>query len=469
MIRLFEQYISVKSILLMTLESLLIALSLICAAGLRFWTSPLEFEAYVSDSIFPLQLLTVVVIFQICFYCNDLYDLNSQLSRYEQVISIERSLGAACIFLGALYFAVPDLLMGRGVLVIGVVLASAFTVLARVTLDGAWAVAARQRRILIVGTRELAQAVAREVVKRQDLNLRLVGLIDPETAETGDQGKLLGHAVLGSTAELERLVSDRRISMVVVALEDRRGKLPTRDLVKVRVGGVSVLDAHSAIAALSGRVWLSAVNPSWFVFSDGFRRSTATLAIKRAIDFVSALTGLLICWPVMLLIAAAIRLDSDGPALYRQVRVGFRGRQFELLKFRSMRVDAEKEAGPQWARQADNRVTRIGKHLRKFRLDELPQFFNILRGDMSLVGPRPERPVFVEQIRQKIAYYDERHSVRPGLTGWAQVQYHYGASIEDALRKLEYDLFYLKNMSILFDGAILFQTIRTVLTGSGGR
>jgi exopolysaccharide biosynthesis polyprenyl glycosylphosphotransferase len=206
------------------------------------------------------------------------------------------------------------------------------------------------------------------------------------------------------------------------------------------------------------------------VFSDdGFRRSTVTAVIKRALDLACGLVGLLLSGPAMALIAIAIRLDSKGPAIFRQIRVGLRGKPFELLKFRSMRVDAEVANGAQWAQEKDPRVTRLGGFLRRYRLDELPQFLNVIRGEMSFVGPRPERPVFVEQLRQKISYYDERHSVRPGLTGWAQVQYRYGASVEDTARKLEYDLFYLKNMSILFDCAIILKTIRIVLTGFGGR
>jgi exopolysaccharide biosynthesis polyprenyl glycosylphosphotransferase len=229
-----------------------------------------------------------------------------------------------------------------------------------------------------------------------------------------------------------------------------------------------VEDAHSTIAALTGRVWLETVKPSWFVFSDGFQRSLLTLLLKRLIDLICGLAGLLLTFPLMLLIAVAIRLESKGPIIFRQTRVGLRGKPFKLLKFRSMRADAE-QFGAVWASEKDPRITRIGRILRKYRLDEMPQFVNIIRGQMSFVGPRPERPVFVEQLRRDISYYDERHSVRPGLTGWAQVQYHYGSTVEDARNKMEYDLFYLKNMSVPFDCAIIFRTIRIVLMGKGGR
>jgi sugar transferase (PEP-CTERM system associated) len=268
---------------------------------------------------------------------------------------------------------------------------------------------------------------------------------------------------------MEAIAEQQRVSRIIVALEDRRGIMPTSALVRLRVQGVIVEDAHTSMTALTGRVWLRTVRPSWFVFSEGFHRSRVSAILKRAIDLCFGLAGFVISAPIMVLVAAAIKFDSHGPVLYRQTRVGWRGRHFEVLKFRSMRLDAEAQNGAQWAVEDDPRVTRTGRFLRKFRLDELPQFINVLRGEMSFVGPRPERPVFVQQLRQAIPYYDERHSVRPGITGWAQVQYGYGASIEDAYRKLEYDLFYLENMSVLFDCAIIFKTIRIVFGGRGGR
>jgi len=235
------------------------------------------------------------------------------------------------------------------------------------------------------------------------------------------------------------------------------------------VQGVRVEDVHSTVSSLSGRIWLNMVQPSGFIFADGFRRSRPTLILKRIIDLAVGLLGLVLSSPVMLLVAILVRLDSKGPIIFSQTRVGLSGKCFQVFKFRSMRVDAELETGAQWAKHNDDRVTRIGRFLRQYRLDEFPQFVNVIRGEMSFVGPRPERPVFVDQLRDIISYYDERHSVRPGLTGWAQVQYPYGASIEDACRKLEYDLFYLKNMSVFFDGIIILKTIRIIMTGRGGR
>lgn len=273
--------------------------------------------------------------------------------------------------------------------------------------------------------------------------------------------------VLGDADQLESIVNEYGIHRIVVAADTSSGA-PVRDLIRLRVQGLRVDNVHTTMAGLTGRIWLDAVPSSWFLFSSGFDRSRTTLAAKRAFDLFFGTLGLFLSAPIMCVVALAVRLDSKGPALYRQVRVGYKGKPFELLKFRSMRTDAE-AAGAQWAQEDDPRVTRLGKFLRKYRFDELPQFFNVVRGEMSFVGPRPERPVFVEQLRQVIPFYDERHMVRPGLTGWAQVEYQYGSTIAHACRKLEYDLFYLMNLSILFDFVIAMKTVRILISGRGSR
>jgi sugar transferase (PEP-CTERM system associated) len=464
-IRIFSQYVSPKSLLLAVLEAGFIGLGLLCGARLRFWNSPEDFASYVQAPSFGLQAAVFVVTLQVCFYYSDLYDLNAVRQRRNQLVSLGQSLGAASLFLGMVYFAVPDLLIGRGVFFISTALVAVFALTARVVLDAAWHVAAPKQQVLILGAERAAMVVAGELMRRDDLNVEVAGFLEA-TPSPAEERELLGRPVLGTLSDLERVVAERQISRIVVALEDRRGALPIRDLVRLRVSGVRVEDAHSALASLSGRIWLEMVRPSWFIFSDGFRRSRTTLILKRIIDLSFGLLGLVISFPIMVAVAFAVKLDSKGPALFRQTRVGYKGKTFELLKFRSMRVDAE-AGGAQWAQKNDARATRLGKHLRKFRLDELPQFINVIRGDMSFVGPRPERPVFVDRLREVISYYDERHSVRPGLTGWAQVEYSYGANVEDAVRKAEYDLFYLKNMSLFFDCVIVLKTIRIIMTGRG--
>jgi sugar transferase (PEP-CTERM system associated) len=466
-IRVLDQYVSAKSFVLMAAESALIALSLVVGTRLRFWNEPLERQLYTSPPLFPVQVLVTIVVFQVCFYYNQLYDLRVCYQRQEQFIRVMQSLGAGCVLTAMLYFMVPDLRVGRGVFFIGLVCIAATLSSSRAVLDVAWRKTAPPQNVLILGVGELALEVSRELSRRPDLNVRVAGLVRPSTGQEFAPAPL-AQRVLGAASELERIVAEEKVSKVVVAMEEHRGALPIASLVNIRVSGVSVEDAASTLAALHGRVPLSRIRPSWFVFSEGFHRSLLNAALKRTIDLTLGTAGLILSGPLMAAAALAVRLDSKGPILFRQTRVGLGEHNFEVLKFRSMRVTAESN-GAQWAVQNDPRVTRVGRYLRKFRLDELPQFINVIRGDMSFVGPRPERPVFVDQLKMQIPYYAERHSVRPGLTGWAQVQYPYGATVEDAFRKLEYDLFYLKNMSIIFDLAIVIQTVRTVLFGTGAR
>ena len=469
MIRLFNQYVALKSILLVMLESLIVGLSLVAAAGVRFWNNQSDFESFVSSQFFPVQAMVVVVMVQLCFYYNNLYNFHLLRRRYEQLISLGESMGQACVLLGILYFLAPSLMLGRGVFLIGVVLGSTVIVASRTALDSKWYTAALKQKILILGAGKLAGTVAAQLTSRPDLNLSIVGFLQAGINSNGSAPTNALYKVLGGIPDLTSIVHATDTEKIIVALEERRQVLPVRELVRLRMEGIIVEDAQTTMSALSGRVWLDTVHPSWFVFSDGFRRSRTAQIIKRISDMVCGIAGLILSLPIMALVALAVRLDSKGPIVYRQRRVGLRGRCFNVLKFRSMCVDAEREKGAQWASADDLRITRVGRFLRKFRFDELPQFINVIRGDMSFVGPRPERPEFVEELRKEIPYYDERHTVRPGITGWAQVQYEYGASVEAACRKLEYDLFYLKNMSIFFDALIIFRTVRTILSGHGGR
>lgn len=466
MIRLFNQYISPKSVVLLLMEVGLITLALLSAVWIRFWNSTLEFDAYITLPTFFPQAAVFVVTLQICFYYCDLYSLNVIRGRHEQLIATGQSVGAGCLLLGILYYIFPALVLSRGVFFISVSLVPAFITFSRIALDQIWQAAAPRENVIILGTESLACLVAGELSKRKDLNIALSGFFDLKATHPVET--LCGLPVLGTGEALQSVVEENNISRIIVALEDRRNILPTRELVRLRVQGIRVEDAHTTISALTGRVWLQTVKPSWFVFSDGFRRSTITYIAKRAIDLGCGVIGLVCSLPIMCLVAIAIRLDSPGPIFFRQTRVGLGGKSFLLIKFRSMYINAE-AGGAQWAQENDPRATKVGYYLRKYRLDEIPQFLNVIRGEMSLVGPRPERPEFVENLRKHISYYDERHSVRPGVTGWAQVQYQYGSTLEDAIRKLEYDLFYLKNVSTFFDCAIILDTVRIVLTGRGAK
>ncbi len=259
-----------------------------------------------------------------------------------------------------------------------------------------------------------------------------------------------------------------KVDRVILSLKERRGGTPVRQLLNLKFAGVGVEDVHSCFERLSGRIAVEHLSPSWLILSDGFKKSPLSLVVKRTVDILVSSILLLLVSPLLPLIALAVFIESGRPVFFRQKRVGHRGHEFELLKFRSMVQDAEKD-GPQWATLQDSRVTEVGRTLRKTRLDEIPQLFNVFRGEMSLVGPRPERRVFCELLEEKIPFFNLRHSVRPGLTGWAQVRFRYGASLDDAKGKLELDLFYLKNLSLLVDIAILFETVKVVLLRRGSQ
>jgi sugar transferase (PEP-CTERM system associated) len=322
-------------------------------------------------------------------------------------------------------------------------------------------------RILVYGTGRQAQSIAN--LKRRSDRMGFVvagylpaagetrGIPDAQVVDTG--GDLLAYCFANDIDE------------IVVAMDDRRQEFPLRDLLHCRVNGIDVMELVSFLERETGAVRLDVLNPSWIIFSPGFRRSWARDLVGRLLDITASLALLAVAWPVMLLSAIAIKLEDGiaAPVLYRQNRVGKDGRVFSVLKFRSMRIDAEADGVARWASATDRRVTRVGAWLRRSRLDELPQLWNVLRGDMRFVGPRPERPEFVRSFADTLPYYNERHSVPPGLTGWAQLCYPYGSSEQDAVEKLKYDLYYIKNRSFLFDLAILIQTVEVIIFGKGAR
>jgi sugar transferase (PEP-CTERM system associated) len=324
-----------------------------------------------------------------------------------------------------------------------------------------------KRRVLIFGAGEKAASLL-DLPHRADLRgFKLVGLVHPEGTPLAVDQKWL---INGSVGLLE-LVRRHEVDEIVVAVDDRRNGLPVQELLDCKLRGTAITDALSFYERETGRVNVDLLYPSWMIFSDGFIRNRLQLVTQRTFDVIASVVLLLLTWPVMLVTALLIFAESGGrhPILYRQTRVGYEGRVFEVLKFRSMRPDAEQDGRAVWAKENDERVTGIGAVIRKYRIDELPQIFNVLRGDMSFVGPRPERPTFVAELSRKIPFYRERHSVKPGITGWAQLCYRYGSTDEDAIEKLQYDLYYVKNRSFLFDLMILLQTAEVVLWRQGAR
>jgi sugar transferase (PEP-CTERM system associated) len=450
----FNRNVSVRGLTVFGFEIVLISGSMALAAQLHGAFTP-------GSTVWQIVLVTALC--QLCFYYNDLYDLTVVHSNRELVIRLLQAAGAAAIVLAVAGVAAPSLILAPSTFVtaLGVFVVAVLT----------WRVAFNhfahdphlEERILIIGTGQIARMLAQQIGTQQDFAYRLVGFV-----EQGDDAAIVRqHDILGAASEIDRIVAERRVDRIVVGLSDRRGHLPIEQLLRAKVSGVRVEDATTTYERLTGKILIDDLKPSWLIFSDGFRASRATRFVKRMLDLAFSIIGTVLAAPLVVLTAIAIRLDSPGPILYSQTRVGENGRVFNVYKFRSMRTDAEREGTPIWARDKDDRVTRIGRIIRKARLDELPQFWNVMRGDMSFVGPRPERPFFVEQLAQEIPFYQQRHAVKPGLTGWAQVKYRYGSSLEDAMEKLRYDLYYIKHLSIFFDLTIVFDTVKVVLFRKG--
>jgi len=467
MFQFFSQYVSRKSLFFLLADAAMIIAALVVSTRLRYLSDSQAFEYYTQLPDFAYRILVVTAVFLVSGAYNELYTtmLNHRVG--EQFFRLTQSLGIGCFLLAGLYFVFPSLQMGRLAFALGLLLMLLFVIGLRWGVDHAWRNALPKQNILVLGANDLGADIAREISFRSDLNLRVTGFVKSQEISVGDSPQSFGRQVLGAIEDLEDIVQSYSISKIVVSLDERKEALPTQKLLRLRTRGVQVEDARSMLSALTGRIQLESLDSSWFIFSAGFRRTRYSMAVKRTIDVFLSVIGLILCAPIMLITALVVRLDSSGPILYRQTRTGLNGRPFELLKFRTMRQDAEADGVARWSVENDPRITRTGGFMRRYRFDELPQFINVIVGDMSFIGPRPERPEFVDQLSQEIPYYEERHTMRPGITGWAQVCFPYGSTVEDALRKFEYDLFYLKNVSILFDMAIVFQTVKIVLWGRG--
>lgn len=394
----------------------------------------------------------------------ELYALFSESSKKELTIRIIVSLVVSFFILTAIFYIFEFALYGRGLLAIALItfglLQFAWHSLYRMFYGLPW----MSSRVLVLGTGPLACQIG-NLIEKKKLNCQLAGYVNC----SAEPVMVPYHCIINSENGLFDAIKKVGAHKVVVSLSERRGMFPLQEMLSCKLSGIEIVDAPSFYEQMTGKLLLENITPSWFIFSHGFQITFTLRALKRMIDISSSLVGLLIILPFFPLIALCIRLDSPGPIFFRQVRVGEGERPFTLLKFRSMRQDAENKSGAVWAVENDPRVTRFGEFLRKSRIDEIPQLLNVIRGDMSLVGPRPERPEFVGKLKEVIPYYSERHYVKPGVTGWAQVSFPYGSSVEDAIEKLRYDLYYIKNISLPFDIMIILETIKVVLFRRGGR
>jgi sugar transferase (PEP-CTERM system associated) len=455
--------LNTRTILLLLAEAAVIFGAMTAAVYLRLGLIEGHDELVLRQGFFKASIATVFCL--AAFYLFDLYDFIVMHDRRELVLRLVQALGLAWIGLALAFYGLPGLMLGRGISLIALPLALTLMVAWRLSIHWFLGHPNFGERILIVGSGNLAVEVAREVLDRPDAGYRIVGFVGTNSELLGQS--LINPRVIGITSELDEVVRREDIDRIVVAMGERRGQLPTDKLLRLSlVGEVAIEEGASFYERITGRVSLSMIRPSWLIFSGRGRQAKLAAITRSIVHRMVALLGGILSLPIALLTALLIKIESPGPILYKQERVGKNGKPFVLMKFRSMREDAESD-GPVWATKDDERTTRIGFIIRKIRVDEIPQFWNILRGEMNFVGPRPERQHFVSQLAKEIPYYEQRHLIAPGLTGWAQIKYPYGASIEDARQKLEYELFYIKNQSLILDAIIMFETIKIILFGRG--
>jgi sugar transferase (PEP-CTERM system associated) len=450
-------------ILLTAIEFLLLIGSVYIAANIRFkdsWAIAENIESL------PMRATVFAGVILICMVTMGLFQSRLRERSTGIFIRIVASFVAGVVVLALLFYVYPLLYLGRGILGIALVISFVAIVAAHLSFlhfaqDIMW------RRVVVIGAGKRANNLAK-LRRRSDLfGLKLIGFIPME----GEQTEVEESRLLKVNGNLQEYAIEQGVNEYVVAVDDRRKNFPLDDLLDCKMAGVHVSDILTVFEEVTGKIRLDLINPSWMVFSDGFENKPTREIGKRIFDLLSAIVVLLVAWPFMLITAAAIFIESGfkGPIFYSQQRIGLGGHAFNVYKFRSMTVDAEQNGEAQWAQKKDARVTKVGNIIRLLRIDELPQIFNVLKGSMSFVGPRPERPVFVEQLSESIPYYGKRHQVKPGISGWAQLCYPYGSSEKDAKEKLQFDLYYIKNHSLFLDLTILLHTVEVVLFGKGAR
>ena len=461
MVRLFKHYIPHAVLLLGVVDALL----LFASAEISWVVRARQIHMAVDPIVDRLpQLLIFVFTLQIALVAVGAYGVASFLSLRFAAARLAVAISLGVILQALLFFLVPSLTFWRSNLLYSMILASILLVVVRALLGRTLGGEAFKRRVVILGAGARAARIL-ELADRPGANFIAAGFV-----AMGEASPIVDSVHRDAIPNLAAYVVEQRATEIVLALEERRNALPLKDLLRVKTTGVMVSDISSFLERETGRIDLSSVNPSWLIFSDGFASGRMlSSALKRAFDIIASLLLLVLTLPIVVLTAIAIKLESRGPALYRQRRVGLYNQPFDILKLRSMRQDAELAGQAVWAAERDPRITRIGRFIRKVRIDELPQTWTVLKGEMSFVGPRPERPQFVDELERHLPYYAERHMVKPGITGWAQINYPYGASIEDSRHKLEYDLYYAKNYSPFLDLLILLQTLRVVLWPAGAR
>jgi len=463
--RILGQYIHVSFAALAVFEALALFLALIAAAYLRFGLD-IHAAQHVQGVLWPRALLYSAATFT-SLLAFGLYSARQRARSIGILVRVLAAVGAGVGLTAVGFFVIPSLDIGRGVLGVAAIMSVAAVCTMRATLPRVVNEDALKRRVLVYGCARRATCIANLRRRTDRRGFVVVGYVQPD----GEQPHVPSEHMLDPRKKLLAICHQLHVDEVVVAMDDRRKGFPILELLDCRLDGVEVTQLLTFLERETGRVRLDVLDPSWIIFGGGCCRDSLRVFSSRALDLVASIAILCISAPVILLVAVAIKLEDGwrAPILYRQARVGLGNQPFEILKFRSMRMDAERDGNAQWARKSDPRVTRVGAIMRKLRIDELPQIVNVLRGHMSFVGPRPERPQFVSQLASSIPHYLQRHCVKPGITGWAQLCYPYGSSEKDTVEKLQYDLYYIKNNSFIFDLAIILQTAEVVFMGKGSR
>lgn len=462
MIRLFRVFVPVGSLALLTSEILLITSAFILATYLVLEVDPTVFLLY-DGGLVRIFLVLGSILLGIHFH--DLYSKIYVRSRVVLAQQLCLVMGVAFLVQGVVSYLDADLRVPIRVMILGSVLAVTAIFTWRVFFSAYVLRVVAQDRLLLVGESPLLEDIGKHIDEHPEMGLQVVGYVTGRE----DTATLPGGKVLGPVAALREIIEATHPDRIVVGMTERRMRMPVAELLDLRFAGHIIEEAAATYENVCGRVCLKELRPSQLIYSGELGPRRASMFYQSVINLIAATLGVIVATPIMLLTALAVRLSSAGPVLYRQVRVGMNGIPFTLYKFRSMRADAEAQTGAVWASKDDPRVTPVGRVLRKLRIDEIPQLFNVLKGEMSIVGPRPERPEFVQALSEKIPYYRQRHCVRPGITGWAQVNYKYGDTLEDTIRKLEYDLYYIKNMSLSLDSYITFLTVKAILLSRGSQ
>ena len=465
MLQIFKKYYPLRNIFFVFGEGIFIYASVLVASGII-----LGQELFIPDHRLLMKVFLITFVCQSCLYYNDLYDLKITDSFQELGVRLLQALGFAAIFLALFYILFPNAIIGTGIFLISI----CFVILLIVSWRLGYSLILNRgvfnQKIILLGSGELVKNIKQEIRDRKDCGYTLA-LEVPESEAEIDLSSPGGIPIVcqDQCEGLCELALALGIKKVIVGLRERRAIFPTKELLRCRVDGIDVIDGSNFYENLTGKLTVVSLNPSGLIFSGGFQKSRLRRFLKRSTDLMLSILVLILCSPLILITAILIKIDTKGPVFFSQERVGEGGSPYRVHKFRSMVCDAEKECGPVWAQSDDDRITRVGQYIRRLRVDEIPQLYNVLKGEMSFVGPRPEREHFVKQLEEIIPYYTVRNTVKPGITGWAQVCYGYGASVDDAVEKLNYDLFYIKHMTTLMDVMIVLRTIKIVLFGTGAR